>query len=299
MRTTKRFTPKVLRRFEREGRGLGTYGNYIPYHRVSRGDSASSGRSHLLNFKGRLRELLSDGELHAQYFACMLPDLDDSLEQYPLSLGFSAHILAEYGERPFKELFPGTEQLARELGIKHPKTHGDGESAPWRLSTDHVLILRSGGRKRTVLPCAYKTESDATRGRTRDLLSLDREYWVRRGGHWLLITPSTYERSVALTLRRTAPWALGPAAQEEERALAVACTDAMLFQPLTLVLHRLAKTLDSMQRAQNAFWQAVWAGEIPLDLRLGWRPHLPLELVSKEVFRSFNPLASRRSAWTS
>jgi hypothetical protein len=79
MRTTKRFTPKVIARFERQHRGEGTYADYIPWHRVSRGDPASSGRSHLLMWRDRLRELLSDGELVEQLFATMLPDLDDSL----------------------------------------------------------------------------------------------------------------------------------------------------------------------------------------------------------------------------
>lgn len=96
MRTTKRFTPKVLARFAREGRGTGIYEEYIPWHRVSRGDPASRGRSHLLEWKDRLRELLSDGELGAQLFAVMLPDLDDSLEQYRLEQEPSQHPLAAY-----------------------------------------------------------------------------------------------------------------------------------------------------------------------------------------------------------
>lgn len=77
MRTTKRFTPDVLDRFRREGRGTGVYTEYIPWHRVSRGDPASRGRSHLLNWRGRQRELLSDGELVMTLFVTMLPGIDD------------------------------------------------------------------------------------------------------------------------------------------------------------------------------------------------------------------------------
>ncbi len=62
MRTEKRFTPKVLERFRREGRGTGTYSDYTPWHRVSRGDPSSKGRSHLIVWMDRQRELLSDQE---------------------------------------------------------------------------------------------------------------------------------------------------------------------------------------------------------------------------------------------
>ena len=84
MRTTKRFSPTVIARFLRQGRGEGIYEEYIPWHRVSRGDPASAGRSHLLMWRHRLRELLSDGELGEQLFATMLQNLDDSLEQFKL-----------------------------------------------------------------------------------------------------------------------------------------------------------------------------------------------------------------------
>jgi hypothetical protein len=123
MRTTKRFTPAVLARFERQGRGTGTYEDYSAWHQVTRGDPASRGRSHLLNWKGRLIHLLSDGELGEQLFATMLRDLDDSLEQHKLTLDDSPHPLLAYGAPVSDELFPGTLRLAEELGIRHPKVY--------------------------------------------------------------------------------------------------------------------------------------------------------------------------------
>jgi len=50
----------------------------------------------------------------------MLPDLDDSLEQFKLSPDPSAHPLAICGASDGTELFPGTEQLAKSPGISHP-----------------------------------------------------------------------------------------------------------------------------------------------------------------------------------
>lgn len=91
MRTTKRFTPKVLARFKRQGRGSGTHDNYLPWHRVSRGDPASSGRSHLLMWRERLRELLSDGEHVEQLFASQLNNLEDCLSIFGEAGGRTIH----------------------------------------------------------------------------------------------------------------------------------------------------------------------------------------------------------------
>ena len=85
MRTEKRFTPKVLERFQREGRGTGTYTDYVPWHRVSRGDPSSKGRSHLIVWMDRQRELLSDHEWGGLNFAGLVPGLIDLAEQFPIS----------------------------------------------------------------------------------------------------------------------------------------------------------------------------------------------------------------------
>jgi len=145
MRTTKRFTPAVLTRFEKHGRGTGTYEDYIGWHRVTRGDPASRGRSHILNWHGRLIDLLSDGELGEQLFATMLPNLDDSLEQHKLTPEDSPHPLLAYGAPVSEELFPGTLRLAEELGIRHPRVYGKGESGNWVLTTDLALVFDKPG----------------------------------------------------------------------------------------------------------------------------------------------------------
>lgn len=298
MRTTKRFTPKVLARFEREGRGQGTYADYLPHHRVSRGDPASSGRSHLLMFRGRLRERLSDGELHEELFSSMLSDLDDGLEQYPLSLESSPHVLSEYGERPTTELYPGTLQIAEELGIKHPVVSDKNETAWWKLSTDHVLIRRNARGRRGVLPVSFKPDGAILTKRQWQLLRLEREFWLRRKCEWLLITSQLFERSVALTLRRIAPWGLGPVAPSEAIDAAVRTVRAAPYASFTRTLDQLSLITGDYELAQNAIWQAVWTGALPIDLRRGWRPHVPLQIVSDPTFWAFNPVASGRTAWT-
>jgi hypothetical protein len=297
MRTTKRFTPAVLARFHREERGLGTHADYKPWHSVSRGDPASSGRSHLLVWRERLRNLLSDGELTTQLFAALLPQLEDSLEQLPLELDASPHPLLRYGQGSQAELLPGTLQLAAMLGIKHPRVHGDGQSEDWVATTDLAIISNAASGAKELLAVARKPLGWDLHPRQRELLSLEREYWLRRGATWLLITPKQYDIRVELTLRRTACWALTPEVNQDCRL--VACTVARLNtgRSLTEVLRRVANVVGSLEVAQSALWQAVWRGELPVDLRRSWRPHLPLQHISREDFIDLNPLAARRSAW--
>jgi len=297
MRTTKRFTPKVIARFERQGRGTGTYAEYRPWHGVSRGDPSSIGRSHLLTWRGRLRELLSDGELGQQLFASMLPNLDDCLEQYKLSTEASPHLLAAYGFGSDSEFFPGTVELAKALGIKHPQVYGDGATELWRASTDLVLVRRTPSGHPDALALAFKPADWRPTRRAWQLMRLEREFWLRRNVEWLLITPALYDERVALTLRRTGCWALDAEEPDETRRLATAIARECPFDSLTRVLERIAVHTGSMESAQRATWQAAWRGDLPVDLRRGWRPHTPLALLPGSDYLALNPVASRRSAW--
>lgn len=297
MRTTKRFTPTVIARFLGEGRGEGTYEYYIGWHRVTRGDPASSGRSHIFTWKNRQRDLLSDGELGQQLFATMLPNLDDSLEQYELSPEPSEHPLAAYGEGDMEALFPGTVELAKELGIKHPKLSEKGKTIPWHLSTDLVLVFKSANGKRHILALAYKPDGWKSKHRSCELLRLEREYWERRGIQWLLISPELSDVRVVLTLRRIACWALAAEVPNELKQLAAQTAIENPFDSLTTVLEKIKPSAGSMELAQNALWQAVWNGGLPIDLTRGWRPHLPLKVITPAQFAQQNPIASRRSAW--
>ncbi|MDM0077030.1 TnsA endonuclease N-terminal domain-containing protein [Variovorax sp. J2P1-59] len=293
----KRFTPKLLARFARERRGEGTYANYVPYHKVARGDPSSSGRSNLLMFRNRLRHLLSDGELGQQYFAAMLPGLDDCVEQFKLTLEPSAHPLAAYSEHDALTLYPGTLALAAELGMKHPWVYGDGQNAPWKASTDLVLVFRRQALPREMLALSFKPNGWSLHERTIALLRLEREYWVRRGVKWLLITPEIFDKRVALTMRRTAAWALTDPASEEQRAVATQLGCRLNGYLLQEVLQELQQHLGSMEVAQLALWQSVWRGDLPLDLSRGWRPHLPIVVLTPQAFWAQNPIASQRSAW--
>lgn len=297
MRTTKRFTPRLLEWFFRLGRGLGIFGDYIPWHRVSRSDPSSLGRSHLLQGKDRQHELLSDHEWVAIMFVFMLPDLLDVREQYPLAQQEGQHEIGAYRVDMGSEHFPGTLTLAAMLGIKHPKTSEGQESANWVMTTDLLIALRNDDGTAELLAVAVKTIDDMEQKRKRELLAIEREYWIARGVTWLLITPALYDEQVGLNLRMQMPWTLGVRASARDRQLAVEVVRCFPGRSLTFVLQQLEATLGEMDLAQRAFWQAVYCGEIPMSLRRGWRPHQPVVLLPHTDFVAQNPIAARRSAW--
>ncbi len=297
MRTTKRFSPKVLDRFLREERGTGTGPEYIPWHQVSRGDPSSSGRSHLMHWGSRLRELLSDGELGCQHFVVMLNDLEDCLEQYPLDIDNGSHLLNQYGHGSPLQTYPGTQTLADELKIKHPITTEKDRSAPWRATTDFVLIRRTPSGELFLTAIAFKPSSVTLSNRSKQLLSLEREYWLRRGATWLLITPELYHPYVDQNLKSTAPWAIFGDASRQARAVARAIAKENSSLSYSRVLDLIAERVGSILDAQNAFWKAVWSAELPIDLRIAFHPKLPLQYLTQPEFMALNPIYTGRSAW--
>lgn len=297
MRTTKRFTPTVLARFLKIGRGTGTYQNYIPWHRVGRSDPSSLGRSHLQMWHGRQRELLSDGEWVGLFFATSMSNLFDITEQFPLSLKGGTHEISNYRADTSPSLHPGTLAIAHELGYKHPKTNEKDLSADWVMTTDLLLVIKQPSKKLELIAVAFKPSADLKHKRTKELLNIEREYWQARGVVWLLITPELFDHRVALRLKDTMPWALGSAVPESDLKIASATTHELQGHSLTYVLGQLTSQFGDDDYAKRAFWQSVWCGKIPLDLRRGWRPHLPIALLPSAEFLSLNPIASRRSSW--
>ncbi len=297
MRTTKRFTPTVLARFRKSGRGKGTFNTYIPWHRVGRSDPSSCGRSHLQMLNGRQRELLSDGEWVGLFFAASLTNLIDLTEQFPLSLEEGRHEMSAYHADTEPLLYPGTIAIAKRLGFKHPKTNEKGLSANWVMTTDFLLVLQMPGKKLELLAIAFKPSADLKCKRTKQLLNIEREYWLSRGITWLLITPELFDQRVALRLRDTMPWALVNLVPENDLISASVIANQLEGHSLTHVLNQLTVKFGDSDYAQRAFWQCVWCGKTPLDLRRGWRPHLPIKLLPIAEFISLNPIASRRTSW--
>lgn len=300
MRTEKRFTPKLLERFRREGRGTGTFENYLPWHRVGRGDPSSKGRSHLVWWKGRQREFLSDSELDTFHFCVAylltLSEGTDLREQFPLALTPNPHELAVYDISYSGRIHRGTLELAELLDIKHPWVYAAEESAPWVMSTDLLLTLNNCRETRLLLAIACKQDEEIQKDRTRQKLAIEQLYWRERGVEWLLITPALCHRRVTDTLRRTASWVLGKQASQQDINLAINIVDENVNRSQSELINLLGLIFDNQDQGQRALWQAIWSAQIPIDLTTDWRPHRSFQRVSREAFITFNPVISRRSA---
>lgn len=299
MRKGKRFTPALLEKWQREGRGRGLQQQYQPWHQVTRADPGSRGRSHLINWRfGRLHHLLSDQELVAFCFAVMLPDLHDLREQYALPLYEDVAELSIVDGR-HRELVEGTLALATSLGIKHPVVRKDGVAGPWVMSTDLLLTLQRGSGVFQLLAVSVKNSQELSNARKLDLLRIERAYWVHQGVQWLLLTPDLFSKAVAINLRYSMPWAV------DTKPLSAECLEQVGELYLRLSGTTLAEIALAVachfsfvaQDAQRALWQAVWSGRITLDLGSALRPSSWLRTISPEAFWFQNPIVSRRTAW--
>lgn len=297
MKTQKRFTPDLLDRYRRLGRGCGNEEVYLPWHRVGRSDPASSGRSHLQLWRGRQRELLSDLEWVTFLFSTMLCGIVDIREQFPLSLDDCQNELSIQDGVAAATRYPGSLSIAKELQVKHPRINGGGRSVHWVMSTDLLLTLRQPNGKLKLLAIAVKPDRAVDQIRTKELLAIEHCYWEKRGVQWLLVTPKLYDGLVADTLRICGPWALGEKADNSQIDFIVAAADQLCGQSLTIALEFLTAAFGCPDMAQRALWQTIWSGRLPIDLRRGWRPHEKLILMKPADFWLLNPIASGRSIW--
>lgn len=298
MRTTKRFTPAVLRRFSRKGRGQGIFEEYQAWHQVTRGDPASRGRSHVFNWNGLSLELLSDRERVIFLLASMVPGVVDVRVQFPLTLSSAPHEIEAYAVGQISSSFPGAKEIALALGIRHPVVTDDDESEDWTPTTDLLLTVRAPTGQLSLLAIAFKLAKEVSARRKRELLRLEYEYWLKRDVPWLLLTEELIDAELATCLERAWCWALHESVDETTLRIAANTIRALEGRPLTYVLDYLTQRCGSKEVAQHAFWQAVWKGRAPVDLRRGWRPHLPVRLLPEETFWDLNPIVARRSAWT-
>jgi hypothetical protein len=301
MKTQKRFTPALLRRWHEKLRGEGTFDTYTAWHQITRGDPSSRGRSTIEFWPGSaaLVDLLSNREQVVFLFCTMLSDAWEIRAQFPLAQNPSQHELAAYSHKYLHLTLPGTVQIAAELGTKHPVVRQGEDEELWVFTTDLLVTCRSRAGTLKLIAVSIKDSSElASRSKMRRL-RIEREYWLRRGVEWLLITERQYQHEVGEFLRRNSVWALSRdqvPADFLKRCAAV--VRAKSGNTLTDVLNSVSAELNlDIRTAQLALWQSVWKGAIPIDLRIGWRPSERIAIVSDRLFGSFNPIHEKRSEW--
>lgn len=296
MRTTKRFTPQVLQRFARQSRGQGIAKEYIPWHRVSRGDPSSSGRSHwLLSVLGRHHHLLSDLERCCLFFIQATPGLFDVLEQFPIPMMEEPHALLRYGQASPTKIHQGTYQIAQDLKIRHPMIQKGKDASLWQMSTDFFVTQKGHDNRLIPLAISVKPDKPLT-NRQKQLLTVEKAYWNQSGVEWLLFTPALYHPQVKLNLERISCW-FTPSLSGDTLNHASAIVNSNSSLSLTDILAKISATSANPESAQWALWQAVLFGLLPVDLRIPIRPSRPLQLLPNDDFLALNPIAARRTAW--
>ena len=220
----------------------------------------------------------------------------DVLEQFSLSRDTHQPFLRRYDLNfPSAEL-DGTIAIAQKLGIRHPTIYSKKDRECWTLTTDLVLVYGSG-KQTKVIPVSAKREFPS-KARQGELFELERKYWEIEGCRWILFVFDLVPLRVRLNILALVPWILISSRIPDDL---LDRASKSLDQGL-LLLHEALGLLQislgvSLTYAQAIFWQAVWSGRIPIDLREDLFRGKPLARISFAAFKAFNPIWSGRSAW--
>lgn len=171
MSKRKNATPEEVQTWIARGDGQGEFKSYKPFFHVR--DVPSQGRSAIdLGLKtGRKQNYLSDIEYRFHV-----------LSEYEVNV---IDIREQYACLPWEE----TQQIAHELGIKHPTY--PGTTTPIVVTTDIVLTMQNS--KFDIVPVSIKPSSEIDpknpkAKRTLEKLLIEKVYWQRRSKPWINCT---------------------------------------------------------------------------------------------------------------
>lgn len=153
-------TPEAIKKLIKEGRGQGVGPNYRGWLNIW--DVPSKGRRHRIYCAkvGRELHLLSDLERQCAFAGEYMPEVVDIREQFPLL--------------PVWE----TQQIAIDLGIRHPRDPGTQHDIV--MTTDQVWTLNVPGGS-VVRAINVKYSADRRDPRVIEKRTIEAEYWKRRG----------------------------------------------------------------------------------------------------------------------
>ena len=180
-RQSRGLTKRSIQRRWKEGYGRGQGADYRPWLTV-RGVSSRGQANRPLGCKtNRVHQLLSLNELHYFYLLEWSPLVVDIREQFPLW--------------PFEE----TQEIAGELGLKHPSPPGGGQFV---MTSDFRITLDDGREVvRAVKPAAALDEE-----RTLQKLDIEREYWRRRDIDWGIVVAENVPLPVVKNIKWLHPY---------------------------------------------------------------------------------------------
>ena len=166
-------------RLQSEGRGTGEKANYKPWLDIH--SFSSLGRSHrtYCELTGRVHHFLSDLEYKNFLYCRHIMSPIDLRENYPLDV-------------------VKTSAIAASKNFRHPRNRGD--NTPFVMSTDLLVSLNSVPE--TYIAVSVKTQSDAAKKRTKELLEIEAAYWHHECIEWRLHT----EAELSGPLIRSLEW---------------------------------------------------------------------------------------------
>lgn len=167
---------QVSHRRLKEGRGIGTGADYIPYLLIH--DVPSIGlASRVWGWKtNRVHHFLSRLELKFFYTLEWQPRVHDIREQFPLNLD-------------------ETLAIADQLGVRHPR---DPKTKDYVIMTsDFVITVRKGFVDEHHIR-AVKYQKDREKTRVKEKLEIERVYWEEiRGLNWGVVTEQDVDATLA------------------------------------------------------------------------------------------------------
>jgi hypothetical protein len=212
----------------------------------------------------RVHHLFSDNESFFFLLADHATGVVDIREQFPL--------------------FPesATQDIARSLGIRHPRY--PGSATPTVMTTDFLLTLISETGERSFVAYCIKSAAEL-RGRSRKTvlakLEIERRYWLNRGIPWYLITSDEFDKTVIDNLEWLSYFMVEDDVDRETFAaqvpafLAAFTTSSLQGLPLADHLRECAAAFGaaaSPELVTDMFRYCAWHNLIYLDL------HVPIGL---------------------
>lgn len=168
-----------LKKFKKEGRGIGQGVDYTPWLKVQ--DVPSIGRSSKSpGWKSkRIHHFLSDHEMRYFYLLEWSDYVIDIREQYPL-LDIEDAL-----------------DIAKNMGIKYPIDKESG--TPYILTTDFMVTVDYGGKvfdiARTIKPSI-----ELSKKRVLEKFEIERRYWTKRGVDWGIVTEKEISKIMAANI---------------------------------------------------------------------------------------------------
>lgn len=196
---------QAQQRRSKEGRGLGTGADYIPYLFIH--DVSSIGLvSRVWGWKtNRVHHLLSHLELKFFYTLEWQSNVFDIREQFPLDLD-------------------ETLAIANQIGIRHPRDPKTKDYAV--MTSDFVITIKKGlVDKEQVRAIKYKKDYD--KARVKEKLEIERTYWEEiRGIDWDVVSENDVDDTLAANVEwmhghREVKWLTPLTAEDVERVEAI------------------------------------------------------------------------------